>query len=57
MTIHGRDGVVVISAEEFRRLSGADTGQGLIDALQSSPYREFEIESDRRAMPVRDVIL
>ena len=57
VTIHGRDEVVVISAEAFRRLNGAETGQALIDALQSSPYRDFDIEPDRRAMPVRDVIV
>ena len=57
VTIHGRDEVVVISAEAFRRLNGAETGQALIDALQSSPYRDFDIEPDRLAMPVRDVIL
>jgi prevent-host-death family protein len=57
VTIHGRDEVVVISAEAFRRLSGAETGQALIDALQSSPCRDFDIEPDRRVMPVRDVML
>ena len=57
VTVHGRDEVVVISAETFRRLSGAETGQALIDAFQSSPYRDFEIEPEGRTMPVRDVIL
>jgi prevent-host-death family protein len=57
VTVHGRDEVVVISAEAFRRLVGAETGQALIDALQSSPYRDFEIEPTREAMPVRDVVL
>ncbi|HBG06107.1 MAG: prevent-host-death protein [Geobacteraceae bacterium GWC2_58_44] len=57
VTVHGRDEVVVISAEEFRRLKGGTTGQALIDALQSSPYRELEIEPERMPMPVRDVKL
>jgi prevent-host-death family protein len=57
VTIHGRDEVVVISAETFRRLSGTETGQALIDALQSSPYRDFDIEPSGEPMPVRDVIL
>jgi prevent-host-death family protein len=57
VTVHGRDAVVVISVEEFRRLKGGATGQALIDALQSSPYREIEIEIDRAIMPVRDVVL
>ena len=37
VTVHGRDEVVVISAEEFNRLKGGMTGQALIDALQLSP--------------------
>ncbi|MGO9848658.1 MAG: type II toxin-antitoxin system Phd/YefM family antitoxin, partial [Methylocella sp.] len=37
VTVHGRAEVVVIAAEEFRRLKGAATGQALIDALQASP--------------------
>lgn len=57
VTIHGRDEVVVIAAEEFRRLRGHLTGRALIDALQASPYREVEIEPERAPMPVRDVTL
>lgn len=57
VTVHGRDEVVVISAEEFRRLKGNPTGQALVDALQASPYRGARLEPRRSAMPVRDVIL
>ena len=57
VTVHGRDEVVVISAEEFRRLKGGVTGQALIDALQASPHRDLEIEPARAALPVRDVVL
>ena len=57
VTVHGRDEVVVISAEDFRRLNGEMTGQALVDALQSSPYRDLEIEPQRMPMPVRDVEL
>ena len=57
VTVHGRDEVVILSAEEFRRIMGSQTGQALIDALQSSPHREVEIEPKRAAMPVRDVTL
>ena len=57
VTLHGRDAVVVIDADEFRRLSGSRTGQLLIDALQASPHREIEIEPRRSAMPVRSVKL
>lgn len=57
VTVHGRDEVVVIAAEEFRRLNGNLTGAALIAAVQSSPYREIELEPARMPMPVRDVTL
>lgn len=57
VTVHGRDEVVVITAEEFRRLKGSATGQALIDAIQASPHRDLEIEPKRGTMPVRDVLL
>ena len=57
VTIHGRDEVVVIAAEEFRRLKGDRTGQALVDAIQTSPHRDIEIEVRGAPMPVRDVSL
>jgi len=57
VTVHGRDEVVVIAAEEFRRLKGNPAGQALVDALQASPHRDIEIEPHRMPMPVQDVIL
>jgi prevent-host-death family protein len=42
VTLHGRDAVVVVDAEEFDRMQGARTG-------------ELLIEPARRAMPVRAV--
>jgi prevent-host-death family protein len=57
VTVHGRDEVVVIAAEEFRRLKGGDTGRALIEALQSSPHRDTQIAARRSAMPVRRVVL
>ena len=57
VTVHGRDEVVVIAAEEFRRLKGERTGAALIAALQASPYREIDIEPRRERLPVRDVKL
>ncbi len=57
VTVRGREEVVVISAADFRRLNGAETGQSLIDAFQSSPFRDIDIEPTRAVMPVRDVRL
>src|SRR5882762_11768723 len=57
VTVHGRDEVVVVAAEEFRRLKGERTGATLIAALQASPYRDIDIEPRRERLPVRDVKL
>src|SRR5580704_2432642 len=56
VTVHGRDEVVVVAAEEFRRLKGDLTGAALVTAMQVSPYREIDIEAKRFRLPVRDVI-
>src|SRR5271154_4357853 len=57
VTVHGRDEVVVVAAEEFHRLTGDRTGAALIAALQASPYRDIDIEPRRERLPVRDVKL
>jgi prevent-host-death family protein len=57
VTVHGRDEVVVISAEEFRRLKGDLTGEALIAAMQASPHRDIDIVPRRTPMPVRKVSL
>jgi prevent-host-death family protein len=57
VTVHGRDAVVVVDADEFNRLKGARTGELLIEALQSSPHRAIEIDPGRAPMPVRPVKL
>jgi len=57
VTVHGRDEVVVVSAEEFRRLKGEQSGAALIAAMQASPDCDIDIEPARILMPVRDVAL
>ncbi|MGB6176486.1 MAG: type II toxin-antitoxin system prevent-host-death family antitoxin [Methylocella sp.] len=57
VTVQCRDEVVVISAEEFRRLPAERTGGALIAAMQASPYRDIGIEPGRCPMPVRGVEL
>jgi prevent-host-death family protein len=57
VTVHGRDEVVVISAEEFRRLKGDPTGEALIAAMQASPSRDIDLTPGRAPLPVRDVTL
>jgi prevent-host-death family protein len=57
VTVHGRDEVVVVSAEEFRRLKGERSGDALIAAMQASPHRDIDIEPKRDRMPVRGIDL
>ena len=57
VTVHGREEVVVVSAEEYRRLKGEPTGRALIEAFRNSPYPEIDLEPERFPMPVRDVEL
>jgi hypothetical protein len=57
VTVHGRDEVVVIAAEEYRRLRGDLTGQALVAAMQASPHRDLDIAPERTPMPIRDVVL
>jgi prevent-host-death family protein len=57
VTVHGRGEVVVIAAEEFRRLKGERSGLALIQAIQASPHREIDITPERRVMPVRSATL
>jgi prevent-host-death family protein len=57
VTVHGRDEVVVISAEAFHRLTGEHSGAALVAAMQSSPYPEISLEPERTPMQVRGVAL
>lgn len=57
VTVHGRDEVVIIAADEFRRLQGNATGEVLIKAIQESPWRDTDLEPARQSMPVRNLSL
>lgn len=57
VTVRGRDEVVILTADEFRKLKGEQSGQALIAAMQASPYRDLELEMRRNPMPVRGVDL
>jgi prevent-host-death family protein len=57
VTVHGRDEVMVVSVDEFRRLKGEPSGAALIEALQASPHRDIDLEPQRAAMPVRELDL
>jgi len=55
--VHGRDEVVVVSAEEFHRLKGDRSGAALVAAMQASPYHDTDIEPEHARMPVRGLHL
>jgi prevent-host-death family protein len=57
VTVHGREEVVVVGADEFRRLSGERSGRALIEAMRASPHRDLSVEVSRARLPVRDITL
>jgi prevent-host-death family protein len=57
VTVHGREAVVVVSAEDFRRLKGGRTGKALVAALHACPDHKLTIRAARTRSPVRDVEL
>jgi prevent-host-death family protein len=57
VTVHGGDEVVVMSADEFRRLKGELIGAALTAAMQASPHRDIDIEPKRMPMTVGEVPL
>ncbi|HET8774184.1 MAG TPA: type II toxin-antitoxin system Phd/YefM family antitoxin [Thermoanaerobaculia bacterium] len=57
ITVHGREEVIVLSAEEYRRVNDRRTGQALVELLQDSPLRDVEIEHEPTYAPVRGVDL
>src|SRR5258708_38728761 len=57
ITVHGREEVVVVSVEEYRRIKGQPTGQALVKLLQDSPLRDVLIDRTRTRGRVRNVDL
>jgi len=58
VTKHGREAVVVLSAEEFARLAESEARKGsLVDFFAASPLRGSGIDLDRRRDFGRDVKL
>jgi prevent-host-death family protein len=57
ITVHGRDEVVVVSVEEYRRVKGQPTGEALVNLLRDSPLRGIRIEREGTRSRVRGVDL
>lgn len=57
VTLHGRDAVVVVRADEFDRMQRPVSGRDIVLALASSPLANVNIERLSVRTPVRDVSL
>ena len=57
VTLHGRDAVVVVRADDFDRMQRPVSGRDLVRVLASSPLADVSIERLSVKSPVRDVSL
>ncbi|HEV7768012.1 MAG TPA: type II toxin-antitoxin system prevent-host-death family antitoxin [Thermoanaerobaculia bacterium] len=57
ITVHGREEVVVVSVEDYRRAKGQRTGRDLVKLLHDSPLRDVSMERVRTRARVRGVDL
>jgi prevent-host-death family protein len=57
VTLHGRDAVVILSAEDYGRLAPVAAQPSLHALLSRSPLRDLEFERESVRSPVRDVEL
>lgn len=57
VTVHGRDAVVVVDADEWDRIRKPVSGRDLVEALANSPLKDVAIERLSVRSPVRDVEL
>lgn len=57
ITVHGKDSVVIVDAEEFARMIPASDQTSLHKVLSTSPLAEVDFETEGMRSPVRDVEL
>jgi prevent-host-death family protein len=57
VTLHGRDAVVVVRADEFDRMRRPVSGRDLVTTLAASPLAEVSFERVTVKAPVRDIDL
>jgi prevent-host-death family protein len=57
VTVHGRDVVVVVRADEFDRMRTPVSGRDIVRALRESPLADVPFERVSIEAPVRDVDL
>jgi prevent-host-death family protein len=54
VTLHGRDAVVVVRAEDFDRMRRPVSGRDIVAALSASPLADVDFERLTVKSPVRD---
>ena len=57
VTLHGRDAVVIVRADDFDRMQRPVSGKDIVEAFRSSPLADVDLERVTVLSPVRDVIL
>ena len=57
VTLHGRDAVVVVRADEFDRMQRPISGRDIVTALAASPLTDVNFDRLTIKSPVRDVNL
>ena len=57
VTVHGRDAVVVVDADEWDRIKKPVSGRDIVEALANSPLQDVPIERFSVKSPIRDVKL
>jgi antitoxin Phd len=57
VTLHGKDAVVILSAEDYARLAPAAAQPSLHNLLSRSPLRDLDFEHGGVRSPVHDVEL
>ena len=57
VTLHGKDAVVIVGADEFDRLQHPVTGRDIINALAGSPLADVQFERLSVKSKVRDINL
>ncbi|MEX2585007.1 MAG: type II toxin-antitoxin system Phd/YefM family antitoxin [Balneolaceae bacterium] len=55
VTKHGKDSVVVLSAEDYRKLEKPQTS--LVNFFRSSPLTGIDLDTERDQSPTRDIEL
>jgi prevent-host-death family protein len=55
VTLHGRDAVVVVRADEFDRMRRPIAGRDIVAALATSPFADVDFERMTIKSKVRDV--